>query len=135
MKATSTWTKGFQSILDDGRGHKVTVDLPKESKGEDTGTSALELTNMTLAGCITTIFALVAGKMRLSFSSIKVDVESVKSKETGTIGTSKIVAVVSSDGDHSKIEKCFNITMQTCPVGLLFEKAGVEIQSTLKINS
>ncbi|MHA1540238.1 MAG: OsmC family protein [Alphaproteobacteria bacterium] len=135
MKATATWIKGFESTLDDGFGHKVTVDLPVENGGEDLGASALDMTNMTLAGCVTTIFALMAKKMRVSFSGIEAVVESQKSPETGTIGTSIIHAVVTSSDPKEKVEKCFAKTMDMCPVGRLFEKAGVDVQATLEIIS
>jgi putative redox protein len=38
---------------------------------------------------------------------------------------------VSSDASQEKLEKCLDNTMKTCPVGVLYEKAGVEISTEL----
>ncbi|MDK2463414.1 MAG: osmotically inducible protein C, partial [Candidatus Korarchaeota archaeon] len=60
MRARSKLVEGFRSVIDDGRGHSVVTDLPKDMGGTDTAPTALELAVMALAGCITTIFAMVA---------------------------------------------------------------------------
>ncbi len=80
MKAIGTWEGGYRTLLEDTSGHSVTVDLPKDEGGNDLGPSALELCVLSLAGCITTIFALIAKKRRLKFEGMKVDLHAERPK-------------------------------------------------------
>jgi len=75
MQAIGTWAGGYRTVLEDGRTHSVTVDLPRDEGGDSTGTSALELAVLSLAGCITTIFTLIARRRRLSFSGMSIALE------------------------------------------------------------
>jgi hypothetical protein len=52
-------------------------------------------------------------------------------KEKGTIGAVEVVARVDSDEDAGTLERVLDKTMRTCPVGRLFEQAGVEIDTRL----
>ncbi|MHA1367288.1 MAG: OsmC family protein [Candidatus Heimdallarchaeota archaeon] len=65
MISTYRLIKNFQGVVDNGRTHTVVVDLPKNIEGEDLGPTALELAVMAYSGCIGTIFAKIAKKMRL----------------------------------------------------------------------
>ena len=55
----------FRIAIDDGRAHTVCVDLPSEME-TDRGPTAFELGVMSFAGCVATIFVLMAKKARLS---------------------------------------------------------------------
>lgn len=130
MKATSEHTHGdYQSVVDNGRQHGLVLDLPPGQKGDDLGPTALELTGMSLAGCISTIWAKVAENSGVPYRKIEVEMD--LSKEKGTIGASEVVVRVDSDEDAGKLERVLDKTMRTCPVGRLFEQAGVEIDTTL----
>jgi putative redox protein len=130
MKATSKHTNGdFQSVVDNGRQHGLVLDLPPGQDGDDLGPTALELTGMSLAGCISTIWAKVAEKSGVAYRKIEVDMD--LEKEKGTIGAVEVVAQVDSDEAPDKLERVLDKTMRTCPVGRLFEQAGVEIDTTL----
>ena len=59
MKSRAKWVENSKNYVDDGRGHGTVLDLPS---GDDTGPTALELSVMSYAGCIVTIFKLVAEK-------------------------------------------------------------------------
>ncbi|NLJ41121.1 MAG: OsmC family protein [Clostridiales bacterium] len=128
MKAKGLWIGGFQSKLGNGRGHEVVVDLPPSQDGEDTGASALELTLMSLAGCITTIFAVVAKKARFEFEGLEADLSATKGKST--IETVDVVVKVKAS-DKEKAEKVLDQTLKMCPVGVLFDNAGVKSQHKL----
>jgi hypothetical protein len=43
----------------------------------------------------------------------------------------KCLVYVTSDAPQEKLEKCLDNTMKTCPVGILYEKAGVEVTTEL----
>ena len=130
MKATSEHTNGdFQSVVDNGRQHGLVLDLPASQDGDDLGPTALELTGMSLAGCISTIWAKVAANSGVSYRKIEVEMD--LEKEKGTIGASDVVVRVDSDEDAGKLERVLDKTMRTCPVGRLFEQAGVDIDTSL----
>lgn len=132
MKSNSTLHKGtYQSIVDNGRHHSVVTDLSPDEGGKDFGPSALEMTVMSLAGCISTIWAIIAANSKVAYRDITVDVDAEKPDGEKTITTAKAVVTVHSDDDQNKLERCLDKTMKTCPVGLLFEKAGVEIETEL----
>ena len=129
MKSKTQWISGYKSILSDDRGHEYIVDLPTGANGEDMGTTALELCAMTFGGCVSTIFAMVAKKMRLTFSEMEVDVDAVKAE--GTIAEVSYVFTIKTDEDKDKIIKCLEMTEQTCPIGILFRKASVVIKNEI----
>jgi len=130
MKATSEHTSGdYQSVVSNGRTHGLVLDLPPRQDGDDLGPTALELTGMSLAGCISTIWAKVAGNSGVSYQKIEVDM--TLEKERGTISTLEATVRVDSDEDAGTLERVLDKTMRTCPVGRLFEQADVEIDTTL----
>jgi putative redox protein len=132
VKAKSKLHSGsYQSILDDGRKHSMVTDLSPDEGGTDFGPSALEVTVMSLAGCITTIWAIIAANSKVEYRDITAEVDASKPSGEKTITTAKAVVTVHSDDDEKKLERCLDKTMKTCPVGLLFEKAGVEIETEL----
>ncbi|HTT34736.1 MAG TPA: OsmC family protein [Thermoplasmata archaeon] len=127
MHANAQWEGRFRTALDDARGHRVVVDLPVEEDGADAGASALELSVLSLAGCITTIFALVARRRHLSVESLRVELEAVRPRGARTItrvdGTARFV----TRAPPAEIATALAITLRTCPVGVLFEQAGVPV--------
>lgn len=130
MKSTSTLLNGFQSKIDNDRGHEIIVDLPQGQGGKDIGATALELAVMSLSGCISTIFALVAQKSRLEFEDLKVEVDAKKGEQT-IESADVLVSIKTADSD--KANKVLDQTMKMCPVGVLFDKAGVKISHKLVI--
>jgi uncharacterized OsmC-like protein len=131
MKSTVKWTKNLQSVVDNGRGHQVVLDMPEAKNGDNQGATALELAVMSLSGCIATIFAVVAAKMRIKFTQLEVELDASKTDEDATITKVDYIFKIKTDEPVDKIEKCLKHTMDTCPVGVLFEKAGIPINSKI----
>ncbi len=131
MKATATWQEGYVSRLEDDRGHAVTVDLSMEEGGTDRGTSSLELSVLSLAGCITTIFALVAERRRLVYEAMEVRLDAARPKGSRTItavnGTCRIVSAQPAE----EVDTALRLTLRTCPVGVLFEQAHIPVRVDL----
>ena len=127
MKSRSVLVDGYQSVIDNGRNHSVVTDLPD---GANVGASALELSVMSLAGCISTIFKKVAEKMRLNVEKVEVEMDAEKGSDT--IEKVKYTVRVKSDASEEKLKKCLENTEKACPVGVLFSKAGVEMEGTLE---
>ncbi len=133
MRARSKLVEGFRSVIDDGRGHSVVTDLPRDMGGSDTAPTALELAVMALAGCITTIFAMVAKGKGVSFEDMEVIVEAEKPKGEHTITSGRIRGLVVSREPEERVRKIWEDTLKICPVGVLFKRACVEFDTELEV--
>ena len=124
--ANAKLIEGFQILLDDNASHSYVADLAPDL-GTGLGASSLELCVMSHAGCYATIFLLTAKKMRLVIKELKVKIEAIKSDETGTISEETFDINIKANAPQDRIERAHKLTLETCPVGILFEKAGVKI--------
>lgn len=132
MNVNAKLIEGFQILLDDNESHSYLVDLAPDL-GTGLGASSLELCVMSHAGCYVTICALVAKKMHLTLKGLKVKLEAVKSDETGTVSEETFDISIKTDAPQDRVERLHKLTLETCPVGILFEKAGVKISYHLNI--
>lgn len=130
MQAIGTWTHGYETILEDEHAHRVTVDLPVDEGGRSAGPSALELSVLSLAGCITTIFALVARRRRLTFQGMSVALEAERPPGAPTITRVHGTFRLRTRAELSEVEAALRIALKTCPVGVLFEKAQIPVEIT-----
>ncbi len=87
---------------------------------------------MSHAGCYATIAALTAQKMRLNLKGCDVKVEAVKSEELGTVAEETFDIIFKLDAPEDRVQRLHGLTLKNCPVGILFEKAGVKIAYNLK---
>ena len=122
----------FRIAVDDGRAHSLCVDLPPEL-GTDRGPTALELGVMSFAACVATIFVLMAKKTRVAISDLEITMKAEKPEGAETVTKADYEVIVKSDESEERLERVFKLTRAHCPVGLLFEKAGVEVSYELKI--
>jgi uncharacterized OsmC-like protein len=129
--ATAQLIRGFRLALDNGRSHSVVVDLPIDT-GSDMGSTPLELCVMSHAGCYAIIFALTAKKMRVPLKELDVVVEAVESEEAGTITEESFDITVKANASADRIERLHKLTLKNCPVGILFEKAGVKTKYSIR---
>jgi uncharacterized OsmC-like protein len=116
--------KNFRIDVDDGRAHAMCLDLQLD-QGTDLGPSALELALMSYAGCYATIFVLTAQKMRILIKDLEVAMESIETEEAGTITEVKFDIAVKAETREDRIQRIHELTVKDCPVGKIFEKAGV----------
>jgi putative redox protein len=130
MQAIGTWTHGYETILEDAHAHRVTVDLPVDEGGRSAGASALELCVLSLAGCITTIFALVARRRRLVLQGMTVALEADRPPGSPTITRVHGTLRVRTKADPAEVETALRLTLKTCPVGVLFERAQIPVEVT-----
>jgi uncharacterized OsmC-like protein len=131
MNATAKLVKGFQIVLDDGYSHAIVVDLPPDL-GTGMGPTSLEICVMSHAGCYVTIFALTAKKMRIPLRGLTVKVEAVKTDEVGTITKETFDIEIDADAPADRIQRLHEVTVKTCPVDILLQKAGVKVKYNVK---
>jgi len=133
MEAKGVWKGGFVTELEDGRGHSVIVDLPEDEGGTDAGTSALELAVLSLTGCITTIFALVAAKRRVPFDGLTVTLSATRPPGAPTVRGVRGTVEVRSAAPPEEVGTVVRLTLKTCPVGVLFEQAHIPVSITVRV--
>ena len=132
LHASAKLVRDFLQTVDDGRTHSICLDLPPED-GTDLGPTALELCIMSYAGCIATISALVAKNSRVLIRDLEVKVEAVKSDAEGTITEIDSHIKVKTDAPDDKIRRIVELAIKTCPVGKLFQKAGVKEKHNITV--
>lgn len=135
MKANAVWVEGYESVVDNGRGHRVIVDLPTESGGKDVGPTALELSIMALAGCASTIFKIVAAKRKLTYESLKIELNAEKPKNESTVTEVNGRVEIATTGTEQEVQTAMKLTFKTCPVGVIFEQAGIKVTYDLTVRS
>jgi putative redox protein len=133
MRANAVWVEGYESVVDNGRGHRVTVDLPTESGGNDVGPTALELSIMALAGCATTIFKIVAAKRKLTYESLKIELNADKPRNASTVTEVNGHVEIATTGTEQEVQTAMKLTFKTCPVGVIFEQAGIKVNYDLTV--
>jgi len=134
MKSTARLAEDcYMSVVDNGRHHGLVLDLPGAKGGDDLGPTALELAVMALSGCISTIFAIVAKNSKVTYHKFICDVEADKPDSEPTIVSAKAKIYVESADGFDKVNRVLEKTMQACPVGQLYEKAGVHIETELEV--
>ena len=125
LKSNARWIRGYLTEVDDGRGHKIQMDLPPHQNGEDLAATALEYMVMGYAGCTVTMFKIIADKMRLQIDSIDIFVEAEKLGEMDTVTDLKSVLTVKSSEQEEKLLKVLEMVKKTCPVGRIYDMAQI----------
>jgi putative redox protein len=134
MKSVSRHISGcYQSVVDNGRHHGLVLDLPGAKGGDDLGPTALELAAMALSGCISTIWAVVAKNSGVSYQRLTVELEADKPDDKPTIVSARAVVTVESGETREKLQRILDKTLDACPVGKLYEKAGISVQTELVV--
>jgi putative redox protein len=128
MQARGTWKGGYETLLEDDHAHSVTVDLPIDEGGRSAGPSALDLSLLSLAGCVSTIFALVAHKRRLEYQGLSVALEAERPEHAPTITKVHGTVRIRTRAPPSEVDTALRLTVKTCPVGVIFERAGIPVE-------
>jgi putative redox protein len=128
MQALGTWKGGYETQLTDDHAHSVMVDLPIDEGGKSAGPSALDLALLSLAGCISTIFTLVAHKRRLEFQGLSIALEGERPAGAPTITRVHGTLRLRTKAPLADVETALRLTVRTCPVGVIFERAGIPVE-------
>ena len=131
LLARAKLVENYRIDVDDQRTHAVCLDQPAPD-GTDMGPSPLDLCLMSLVGCYATIFVLTVKKMRFSLKNLEVKVEGVKSEAVGTISEANVDVFVEADMPKNRLQRVHELTVKGCPVGKLFERAGVKMKYNLR---
>ncbi len=133
MQALGTWKGGFETQLEDDRAHAVTVDLPIDEGGRSVGPTALDLSLLSLAGCISTTFALVARKRRLEFQGMSVALEAERPEGAATFSRVHGTLRLRTRANLADAETVLRLAVKICPVGVIFHRAGIPVEVRLLV--
>jgi len=111
----------------------VTIDEPIEDGGANSGTSAHELLLLSLTGCITTIFHIIANKRKLAFEGFSVHLTAERARGVSTIQRVHGTVEVRTGAPQEEVDTILRLTVKTCPVGSLFDRAHVPVEVTAKV--
>jgi uncharacterized OsmC-like protein len=131
MLVTSKWIKNHQSAVNNGRSDAVIMDLPPEKGGDDYAATALEYAVMALAGCITTIFSVVAKNSHVEIADLEAIVDAKKPDGASTITEAKITINVNANAPEEKLKRILRITLKQCPVETLYRQANIKMDIQL----
>jgi putative redox protein len=131
LRARARVIQGYEIALDNGKSHSTIADQPTETS-PGLGPTPLELCVMSHAGCYATICALTASRMRLPLKGCDVEIAALESEEAGTITEENFDITLTIDAPEDRVRRLHELTLKHCPVGILFEKAGVKINYNLK---
>jgi putative redox protein len=133
MESRGVWQGGFEVRLENGRGHSVTIDEPVEAGGTDKGPAAIELLLLSLTGCISTIFHIIAEKRRLPFEGFSVSLKAERRKGAPTIERVHGTVEVRTRAPKEEVDIVLRQTLRTCPVGVLLDRAQVPMDVTARV--
>jgi uncharacterized OsmC-like protein len=88
---------------------------------------------MSLAGCITSIFRMVAEKRRFTYKAFKVELEAEKTKDSITVTSIDGHMELVTDAEEKDAQTTLKLTLDNCPVGVLFDEAKVKFDWTLTV--
>jgi uncharacterized OsmC-like protein len=112
----------FRLIIDNSRDHILKCDLPKP-KGDDTGSTALELAIMSLAGCAATTFLEVCEQSKIKLTKLEVVAEAERQLGSPKLKNVTIKAKVSAKARKELLEAAWRRTEANCPVLFIFKEA------------
>ncbi len=111
----------------------MTVDLPVDEGGANAGTSALELMVLSLAGCIMTIFGLVAHKRKLRYRDLRIALKAERPPGAPTIRRVDGTLEIRTEASKEEVETALRLTIKICPIGVLLEQAHVPVDVTARV--
>jgi putative redox protein len=133
MQSRGVWESGFVTRLDDGRGHTVTIDEPVEDGGTDRGPAAIELLLLSLTGCISTIFHIIGEKRKLPFEGYTISLKAERRNGAPTIERVHGIVEVRTTASQEEVDTVLRLTVKTCPIGVLFDRAKVPVEVQARI--
>lgn len=122
VKAKAIWVENVHSKVDNQRNHSVECDLSTAAGGTDCGSTALELSLMSLADCGVTIFADVCKKSNIKLNKAEVTVEAEKSPDSPMISGVTMKVNASSNSRKELLEAAWRRTEANCPVFFIFKE-------------
>lgn len=128
MPVIATWRGGYEIALEDGRTHRVTVDLPPEEGGRSAGTTAGELTVMALAGSLATAFLHHARHAGVELEGLTVGLEGENGGSPGPLRRVRGTLRARTRAATADVERVLGEAVHASAVGAMFARSGISIE-------
>ncbi len=124
QKVELRWNKGFQFTARDELGHEIALDTKKEVGGTETGFQPIDLTLVSLAGCMAFDIVSILQKKRVDLRSFIAEVKGERYFEHPKRYTKIIVKFkTNKEVDKEAIKQAFEISRDKyCSVLATFKK-------------
>jgi putative redox protein len=131
MYSTSFLTGKRRLITDNGRGKSIIQDLPVAKGGTDQGPTPYELLAMALSGCVAIIYQGIADNSNVPLDFLNVKVECITPEGEKTFTEATVDVEIQSTADKARLHRILEKTISTCPVGVVFRNAGIQLKERL----
>lgn len=113
MNATVKWVEGFQFVAESGSGHAIVMDAGKDSGGNGTGVSPMELLMLGIGGCSGMDVISVLKKKKQEVFDLRVNISGKLAPEYPKRYTEmNLEFVVKGRGiDESAVKKAIDLSM------------------------
>ncbi|HLN20341.1 MAG TPA: OsmC family protein [Bacteroidales bacterium] len=133
-KVNARWlgNRAFEGVV---TGHKVVIDTPADSGGDNKGPSPKQLMLLSLAGCTGIDVALILGKMKIELEDFNVIVEGELTEENPKYYRHMhvIYEFTGNDLPYDKLKRAIDLSEQKyCGVSALYKKA-IDVTSEIRI--
>jgi putative redox protein len=135
QKIEANW-KGMMQFEAELNGHKIVIDAPESSGGEDKGPRPKPLMLLALAGCTGMDVVSILKKMRVSLDDFKVSVEGDMTEEHPKHFQHMHIEYhfFGQDLDPEKLKKAIELSMTNyCGVSAVYRKA-MDVSWEIKLN-
>ena len=133
MISKATFVKDLQLIVSNNRESAIVVDQKVQSGGLNQGPTPFELLGMALSGCIGVTYIAIARNSKVEISDLEVTIETFSREGEKIFSSIKAIVSVQGNAPIARLQRILEKTMEVCPVGAVYEKAGVEITATLDV--
>ncbi len=132
LKSVSVLGTKYSNKVDNRRGHEIVSDLGPEFQGDNSGATPLELVVMAVSSCTTTIFTLMAEKMKIDVEGLEAYVEADKPEPMGSITAVRTRVKVKSSAPEADLQRVLDLVGKNCPVGVILSRAGIPHEYSLE---
>lgn len=127
MQAFATWKGRREFLLEDGLAHSVTVDLPLAEGGRSAGPSPLDLSLLSLAGSIASMFVTVAEKRRVVCYGLTLALEADPPPGSASLPQVRGTLRVRTRAALADVTSVLQTALRGNPAVVIFERAGIPI--------
>lgn len=130
MKTTAKWISDNNYILNNSKYLNIAVSDPVKRQ-DNYEVNCLDLVLMGLAGCVTAEFKKQICSHKILLKGIETDVEILTLQNSHPNFSIHILCKIKSNAKIEFLKKCLDMAIESSFLGILFEKAGIKIESDI----
>lgn len=132
MKTTAKWISENNYILNNSKYLNIAVSDPLKRQ-DNYEVNCLDLVLMGLAGCVTAEFKKQICSQKIILKGIETDVKILNLQEEHPNFSIHILCKIKSNAKIEFLKKSLDTAIESSFLGILFEKAGIMIESDIAV--